>query len=571
MSGILQSIAGQARGLLQNLTGQLGPLTANLKNWFSQPVVKAPQLAEAMAGAETVELAEAVEEYADPQPVEQTPIEPDYQSAESVMADAAVAAAPARSLSFDMDLPGDDSPSVLARLQRAKWHRVRYWGMRGVAVFLVLILTLGGLLFSQAFLKAHKVFKGGAGTAAALNANVNPDLLKGEGSGRINILLLGRGGGTHDAPDLTDTMMVASVDPINHKTALISIPRDLWVNVPNAGVMKINAAWETGVYKYLGSVQTNTTNAKAIAAGYDEVDQVVQSVLGINIDYNAVVDFQAFKQAVNTVGGVTIDVPANLVDPTMAWENHHNPVLAKAGIDTFNGDQALLYVRSRETSSDFARSQRQRAMLLALKDKVDTLGTLSNPLKISGLISAFGNNVSTDLSIKDASRLYGILHKVSDNNIISVGFADGTNHYVTTGNINGQSIVLPTAGLFDYSDIQAYVRSQLKDPFILKEHAKILVLNGSTVPGLATAEANNLKSYGYNVVGAGNTPNTGWTQTTLINLSGNKDKYTLHYLEEHFKQTAETHLADSTIQTNGADFVIIMGSNDASLTTNQAN
>jgi LCP family protein required for cell wall assembly len=473
-------------------------------------------------------------------------------------------------IALNMALPGEESPSALARLSKhARWYTVRRWGMRAMAVAVVLVVTTGGLLFSQGFLKVNKVFKGGTATAAALKSNVDPNLLKGEGSGRVNVLLLGRGGGTHDAPDLTDTMMVASVDPVNHTTVLISIPRDLWVNVPDAGVMKINAAWETGEFKYLGKNTPGSTDTKAIQAGFKQVDQVVESVLGINIDYNTIVDFKAFQQAVDTVGGVSLDVPADLVDPTMAWENNNNPVLATAGIQTFTGGKALMYARSRETSSDFARSQRQRSLLLALKDKVDTAGTLSNPLKISGLLNAFGNNVSTDLSLGNASRLYSILRKVGDNSITSVGLSDGTNQYVTTGNINGQSVVLPKAGLFNYGEIQQYLRSQLKDPYIVKENAKVLVLNGTTTPGLASAKANELKSFGYNVMSTGNTPNTGWTQTTLIDLT-HKDKYTKHYLEEHFKQTAANSLADSTIPTNGADFVIIVGSDEATPTTNQA-
>jgi LCP family protein required for cell wall assembly len=436
-----------------------------------------------------------------------------------------------------------------------------------VAVGLVLVITLGGLLVSQGYLKANKVFKGGAGTAAALKPNVNPDLLKGEGSGRVNILLLGRGGGTHDAPDLTDTMMVASVDPINHTSTLLSLPRDLWVTVPNAGVMKINAAWETGEFKYLGKTTTGSTDPKAIAAGFNLVDQTVSSVLGIDIDYNVMVNFQAFQQAVDTVGGLSINVPTDLVDPTMAWENGGNATLAQAGVQNFNGSQALLYVRSRETSSDFARAARQRAVLVALKSKVVSLGTLSNPLKISGLLNAFGNNVQTDLSLSNASRLYTILKDVDETHTNSISLDDPTTQYVTTGNINGQSIVLPKAGLFSYQAIQQFVRLQLPDPYVIREQAKVLVLNGTPVPGLATTESSQLKTYGYNVVGAGSTPSSDWPKTTLVDLSHGKNPYTKHYLEQRLGVTAATSLSDKTVQTNGADFVIILGSNETTSTT----
>lgn len=470
----------------------------------------------------------------------------------------------ARRVPIDMDLPGEESPGrfggVFGKTRLAIFRR---WAFRGIAVALALFIVGGGLLFSQGYLKAHKVFRGGAGTAAALKEKVDPDMLKGEGSGRINVLLLGRGGGSHDAPDLTDTIMLASIDPINHKTTLFSIPRDLWVNVPSAGNMKINAVWQTGVYNYLGKRVNGTTDKNAIAAGYKAIDQTIEDVMGVNVDYNMIVDFKAFSQAIDTVGGLGVNVPADLVDPTMAWENGNNPVLAKAGTQVFDGKHALIYVRSRETSSDFARSQRQRAVLLGLKAKVDTLGTLSNPVKISNLINAFGNNVQTDLSLKNASRLYGIIKRINDTDTNSIGFADPPNQFVTTGNITGQSVVLPKSGLFKYADIQAFVRNQLQDPYILKEKARVMVLNGTTLEGLATAKANELRSYGYNVVKTGETPTTGWTQTTLVNLSKGRNKYTAHYLEQRLGVTALNKLPDAAIQTNGADFVIIVGSDKA--------
>jgi len=473
---------------------------------------------------------------------------------------------------IDMSLPGPDSPLHEIRLiRRKKWHKLRLLAARGTAFALIILITLGGLLFSQSYLKLNKVFKGTTGTVAALRPNVNPNLLKGEGSGRINILLLGRGGGNHDGPDLTDSMMVASIDPVNFSTTLISLPRDLWVNTPNAGVMKINAAWEAGEFKYLGKIAPGSTNPAAISAGFSSVDQTVGQVLGVNIDYNILVDFQAFQQAVDTVGGVTVNVPTPLVDPTMAWENSNNPTLAQAGVQNFDGAQALLYVRSRETTSDFARAARQRAVLVALKDKIETLGTLSNPLKISGLINVFGNNVQTDLSLSNASRLYSIIKNISNANVTSTDFSTAPNQFVTIGNIAGQSIVLPTSGLFNYGKIQQYVRGLLKDPYIIKENAKIMILNGTITPGLATTVANQLKTYGYNVFGVANTQASGWSQTMIINLTHGKDLYTQHYLEQRFGVKAINQLPSNAISTNGADFVIIIGSNEVNSTQTKTN
>jgi LCP family protein required for cell wall assembly len=472
----------------------------------------------------------------------------------------------ARRVPIDMELPGEASSWHLGSLVRQRGFRRRL--ARGAAVAVVLMITMGGLLFSQSYLKLHQVFNGGTGTAAALQTDVKPELLKGEGRGRINILLLGRGGGSHDAPDLTDTLMIASVDPVNKTATLLSLPRDLWVNVPDKGVMKINAAWQSGVYKYHGKMVNNSIDPKAVKAGFDSVDQTIEDVLGLTIDYNVMIDFQAFQQAIDTVGGVNVNVPADLIDPTMAWENANNPVLAKAGPQTFDGKHALIYARSRETSSDFARSQRQRSLLVGLKSKVVNLGTLSNPLKISGLINSFGNNIQTDLSLNNASRLYNLTKGVRENKIASLGLADETNPLVTAGNVNGQSVVLPKAGLFNYEDIRQYARTQLKDPYITREHAKVVVLNGTATPGLAGTKAKELEAYGYNVFNVGNAPGTGWTQTTLVDLT-HKNKYTKHYLEQRLGITAADSLNDKTIATNGADFVMIIGSNEVNTALNQ--
>ncbi len=466
---------------------------------------------------------------------------------------------------IDMELPGEESPGrgVGSILKNAKMMAFKRWALRGAVATMAIFLIGGGIFLAQGFFNFNKAFNGGAGTANAMKKNVDPNLLKGEGSGRINVLLLGRGGGAHDAPDLTDTIILASIDPINKKTTLFSLPRDMWVNVPSAGNMKLNAVYETGVSKYTGKKLNNVTDKKAVNAGFKMVDQTVEDVMGVNVDYNVMVDFKAFSQAVNTVGGVNVNVPADLVDPTMAWENNNNPVLAKAGPQVMDGKNALNYVRSRQTSDDFARSERQRSVLLGLKSKVDTTGTLSNPAKLSSLAGAFGNNVQTDLSLKDAARLYSIVRKVNEASTNSIGLATPPNQFVTTGNVTGQSIVLPKAGLFKYSEIQAFVRSQLKDPYILKERAKVVVLNGTTVPGAATTKADELKAYGYNVIKAGETPNAGWTQTMLIDLSKGKKKFTSKYLEQRLGVTKYKSLPDETIQANGADFVIIIGSDKA--------
>lgn len=448
-----------------------------------------------------------------------------------------------------------------ARTKRRRLHPA----LRVLGVIFLIGLLGGGYFIGRTYFAVNGVF-GGGGSAPALAETVDISTLKGEGDGRVNVLLLGIGGQGHEAPDLTDTMMLASIDPVNNKAGLLSIPRDLWVKMPNnyiANEQKINAAYESGKYNFLGKQDAANTNREAILAGFESADKVVEEVLGVPVHYNILVDFRAFEQAIDTVGGVSFDVPEALVDPTMAWENNGNQVLAAAGTQTFDGKKTLMYVRSRATSSDFARAERQRAVMVALKNKVFTLGTLSNPVKISNLISAFGNNVVSDLSVADAARVVEIMQKIPNDNIQSVGLGDDTAKLITTATVNGVSIVKPVAGLFAYTEIQSYARNILKDGFLQQEDANIAVYNGWTVAGLAGKRATDLQSYGYKITTVGNAPTKNYTKTVIVDLTNNQKKVTKYYLEQRFGVTAVTTMPDATIPTDGSDFVIILGQNES--------
>ncbi len=461
---------------------------------------------------------------------------------------------------LDMRLPGaaellKRQPSV-----RRKRRLVQSRGFVSVMASFAVLLGVGGWLFGQAYFNLHRAFTSDGRSAVSLEKKVNPNLLKGEGDGRVNILLIGNGGDGHEAPDLTDTLMVASIDPVNKKVSLVSVPRDLWIQLPGYGSMKINAAYETGKYDYLGRIDSSNANTKAVQAGFATADQAIEQVLGISLHYNMLVNFVSFKQAINTVGGVTVNVPETLYDPTMAWENNWNATLARQGVQKFSGDKALMYVRSRHTSSDFARSNRQRAVLTALKDKVANLGTVSNPVKISKLMNNFGNNVKTDLSIQDAARVYQLTKDIDDSKVTSLGLGDEDKSLVTTGRAGNQSIVLPLAGLFQYDDIKRYIRQQLPDGYIIKEKAKVLVLNATNQADLASQQATDLKTYGYSVVG-GYESSQRLTKTQVVRVANKKYPYTQNYLERRFGAKA-TRTLPGGVQAQGADFIIILGSNE---------
>jgi LCP family protein required for cell wall assembly len=451
------------------------------------------------------------------------------------------------------------------RRQHSK-HRGKTIAMRGASMFMVFVLLMSGFVFGKAYLKFGQIFKGG-GSAAALGENVDPALLKGEGDGRVNILLLGKGGPGHEAPDLTDTILIASINPIQKEAALLSIPRDFYVKTEDYGSMKINAVYANRKNDVLSSTKYNDPDRekKAEEEGIKAIENTITKTVGIPIHYHGMVDFQGFKKAIDTVDGVDVNAPAE-VQETMWIDGRNYRLNVQPGVSHFDGFRALAYSRSRHTSprGDFDRSERQRLMLVALKDKILSLGTLSNPLKINQLISDFGDHIETNLSVNEMMRLYDIGKEIPSDKIQSVGLADPPNDYVTTSMIGGQSVVIPKAGVGNYKDIQNFVRNKLRDGYLADENATVMVLNGTNVPGLAGRTADELKSFGYNMLPAADAPTKSYQETVIVDLRNGDKKYTKHYLENRFGVSTVPNLPDSSINPGMADFVIIIGQNEVS-------
>ena len=433
------------------------------------------------------------------------------------------------------------------------------------SILLVILILVGGFLFFKGYITLKKVLHGGGG-AAALNKNIEPSQLNGEGDGRVNILVLGRAGAGHDGADLTDTIILASIDPVAKETALVSVPRDLWVNV-NGSYMKANAAFVTGRDNYLAKQRTVTDQIRSQAddQGFKTIESTISTVLGVPINYHLMVDFSGFEQAVDSVGGVMVNAPAS-VQEQLRIDNKNYFLNVKPGIQEMDGLKALAYSRSRYTSprGDFDRSERQRLLIAALKDKILSASTFTNPQKISNLISTFGNHVQTNFSVNDMQRLYEISKQIPGDKIASVGLADPPNNFVQTDNVNGLSVVVPRAGIGNYKEIQSYIRNSLRDSFLKSENASIMVLNGTNKPGLASQKGEELKSFGYTIVKVDNAPTRNYPKTVVVNLRNGSKKFTQNYLEKRFGVSAVSSIPDSTIDPSSADFVIILGSDQAS-------
>ncbi len=475
-----------------------------------------------------------------------------------------------------LDQPVLDEPVARPHRKRRLWRRKRQsaharptwrkFALRGAAVLSVFVILTGGYIITKGILKARQVLKGGSAGAAALQENVDPSQLKGEGDGRVNILFLGKGGTGHTAPDLTDTILIASIDPVQKDAAILSIPRDLYVKVPNYGSMKINGAYAAAKNSYLGKhAKDKDVAEQAEKAGLESIENTLETTLGIPIHYYAMIDFDGFKQAIDAVGGVDVNVTTSVYE--VMYINGRNYVLdVKKGKQHFDGFRALAYSRSRHSTprGDFDRSARQREIIVALKEKIFSLGTFGNPVKISQLLDAFGDHIRTNLSLGELMRLYEIGKGIEANKISSIGLADPPNNFVTTGQINGLSVVVPRAGVDNFKDIQNFVRNALRDSYLKKEDASIAVYNGTSTNGLAASKAEELKSFGYNITTVANAPTKNYPKTVVVDLRGGAKKYTQHYLEQRFKTTAVTSIPDSNIPAGNADFVIILGNSDAS-------
>ena len=463
---------------------------------------------------------------------------------------------------IDLNLP-EATPHK--RKHPKQWRKV---ALKFSSILVILTIVLTGYLLGKGYLKARQIFKGGGG-AAALQENVDPSKLRGEGDGRVNVLMLGKGGEGHEGADLTDTLVIASINPVQKEAALLSLPRDLYVKTPD-GHTKINAVYANAKNASLAKTSTRDSSRaqKAEEAGIKAVEDVIQQKIGIPIHYNIMVDFAGFKEAINTVGGVEVNVPKELTVSEHMMIAGYGPYYLNVGTgqQQFDGHRALAFARSRQTSARgaFDRSQRQRMILLALKDKVISAGTYGNPFKINQLLNNFGKHVEANMTTDEVMRLYDIGKEINSSSIASVDLVTAPNNYLTTANIGGLSVVIPKAGIDNYSEVQNFIRNRLKDGFIAQENATIMVLNGTNISGLAGRTATDLKSYGYNISQTADAPTKGYGQTIIVDMRNGAKKYTRHYLEGRFSVSAVNSLPDKSIVPGNADFVIIMGQNEVS-------
>ena len=448
--------------------------------------------------------------------------------------------------------------SLRPAAKRRWWRSITL--KRIVITLLILVLIVGGWLGFKFIYNAHKLFGGN------IFSVLSTTKLRGEDSGRVNILLAGNSADDpgHQGAQLTDSIMIMSIDTKNNTAFLLSVPRDLWVNIPGNGYGKINDA-------YVAGEQNNFNQSGYFPGGMGQLQQIVQQDFGMKLDYYALVDYSALRDAVNAVGGVDITVqsqdPRGLYDPSIDYTTHGPLVRLTNGVHHLNGQQALDLARARGDAygsygfvqSDFDRTQHQRQLMVALKTKASTLGVLSNPAKLSSLSDAIGNNVKTDFSLSEIHRLYDVVKPIPNKNIqsLSLNSANGKN-LLSNYDAYGQSALIPAAGVNNYSAIQAFVAQQISSNPVVREDAAVVVLNATNTGGLASKERTALNSKGLNVDAIGDASSNQAT-TTIIDNSGGKKPATRQFLIQTFGNTVTTANPYANIYT--ADFIVVLGSN----------
>ncbi len=444
----------------------------------------------------------------------------------------------------------DTEEGDYASPKRKKKHKIR----RAFVILMGLAVLFFGLRFY--------------GSISKLTGNNNPLNVLGalrdaplkNDNGRVNILVAGNSADEigHNGAELTDSIMIVSVDTKENTAMMLSVPRDMWVRTPSGGHSKINAVYPE--------------------SGMPGLASVLEDNLGLPIHYNTLVSYNAFRDLVNAVGGIKITIksidPRGIYDPNLDYTSSRCCALAKYpnGPVDLNGKQALNLARARGDGGgygfpqgDFDRTEHQRQMLIAIKQKVSSASVIANPMKVSNLVSAVGDNVKTDLSLAEMQTLFKVMKRIDDSKIDSYNVntlkGGGSTMLASYSAPGGQSALIPAAGLDDYTEIAAQIKRTFTSSPVAKEAADIVVLNGTDLPGLAKLESNKLDAQGTNtLLRANGSPHT---KTVIIDNSGGSKPNTIAFLKSRYKTVVSL---DAQVSKGypAADIIVILG-NDAAV------
>ncbi len=472
----------------------------------------------------------------------------------------------------------DEAPEPKPRKARKFFRRPSKRRVKWTIISILLILLIiGGLLAWKVLDNGGKIFQGNI--LNAVSSIVEPDKpLKTDANGNTNILLLGTSESdpNHPAAELTDAMMIVSINKTTHSVFLLSIPRDLWVVGDGPCVAgyqyKINAVYECYLSSSLGGLSSLNTNE---ATAETDTATKVGGILGVNINYVVHMNLAVIQQVVDAVGGIDITIdspdPRGILDRNFDWRCDYKCYLVKYpnGPAHLTGADAMWLAQARNDSGgyglprgNFDREANQRKILIATRDKATSAGFLANPLNTINLLNALGNNIHTTIDSSEIKSFIDIGKAIPSNNITSIDIVQDRPGILTTGTgPDGSSVVEPVAGLTNYSDLQAFIGTLLAGYApVVAEAAPIDVINASGVTGAAQTEANNLSQMDYTIGQVSSAPSTytNSSKYTIIDLSKGSKPGTLSMLEKDLGVTT-TQTTLPTGITSTAPFVVILG------------
>lgn len=381
-----------------------------------------------------------------------------------------------------------------------------------------------------------------------------------DGKERLNILLIGadKQGGGHR----TDTLITVSIDPVSKKVAMFSLPRDT-VDVPiPAGPAR--SLWGRTYRQKINSLYVNNYRRSDIwpgkqgVRGYNALKAVIGEMYGLDIKYFVEVDFDGFRDVVDAVGGVTVNVQVPVVDNNYPTGVNKNVRLyIPSGLQHMSGAQALRYARSRNTSSDFDRGARQQRILLSMREQADPANLLP---RLPELVDALNKTVKTDIPLDQLPNLLGLATEMDTKNIRSYVFAPPLYSRDTCNDARG-CVVLPKIDAIRRAVANAFrvdPELEARRETLSGEGGSVRVLNGTSDNNRGTRLAGFLESQGLQASAPrqrpeGNVPAD--TEIVVYNGAETRLAATIAYLEERFKVKVTT-ATDPAIR---ADVVITVG------------
>jgi polyisoprenyl-teichoic acid--peptidoglycan teichoic acid transferase len=366
-----------------------------------------------------------------------------------------------------------------------------------------------------------------------------------DGASRVTIMIIGLDFGDWSSdragPSRSDTMMLLTIDPATMTAGMLSVPRDMWVNIPGFGYSKINNAYAFGqMYKLPGG-------------GPGLAVKTVENFLGIDIQYYAQVEFTTFEKMIDTIGGVCLTIPEEI----KVGRTYEHSVTLEPGFQCLDGKSTLGYARNRYTENgDVDRAARQQQVLLAIRDKVfSPANFLSLINQAPTLYDELSGGINTNLPLPDALRL-AVLAKDIPLESIKRGVIDYTMMQDGFYDLNGQQLAILRPypdkirelvdGIFGGGTMQPMTSGSVEQK-MQAEAARIVVINGTGVEGMATRTSDYLKTQGMNVIGFGNTddyPDKYYSpypyRTTIIVHAGKP--YAMQYLQPllNFDSSSQT-------------------------------